>query len=100
MATGTRPKIPTQWAGGSRRQALFILVWLVLLAGLVLVGLHQWRTGLLVMGGSILLAGLARAVLPERLTGWLSVRNRTSDVVFCTLFGAALIVTAIVARDA
>lgn len=87
-----------QWRGGLRRQALYIIVWLTLLVGLVLVGVGQWRKGLLVMGTSMVLAGVVRAVLPARLTGWLAVRNRTSDLIFCLLFGAALITTAIVAR--
>lgn len=86
------------WRGGLRRQALYIIVWLTLLTGLILVGLGQWRKGLLVMGTSMALAGVVRALLPGRLTGWLAVRNRTSDLVFCLLFGAALITTAIVAR--
>ena len=55
--------------------------------------------GLLMMGCSMALAGLVRGLLPERLTGWLAVRNRTSDIVFCTLMAVALIVTALVARD-
>ncbi|WP_153505394.1 DUF3017 domain-containing protein [Cumulibacter manganitolerans] len=97
----TRPNPPviTQWRGGSLRQSLYIIVLVMLLIGLTLVGVHQWRKGLLVMGASMALAGGVRGLLPERLTGWLAVRNRTSDVVFCTLMAAALIVTALVARD-
>ena len=94
----TRPKVLTQWRGGSRRQALYIIVWTMMLVGLVLVGLGQWRRGLVVMGSSMTLAGVVRGLLPTRLTGWLAVRNRTSDVVFCLLFGTMLIVTAVVAR--
>lgn len=86
------------WRGGSRRQALYIIVWMMLVAGLVLVGLGLWRKGLLVMGSSMVLAGVVRTVLPSRLTGWLAVRNRTSDLIFCSIFGAMLIVTSIVAR--
>ena len=87
------------WRGGSRRQALYIIVLVMLVVGLALVGFHQWRKGLLMMGCSMALAGLVRGLLPERLTGWLAVRNRTSDIVFCTLMAVALIVTALVARD-
>lgn len=94
-----RPKTVTQWRGGSRRQALYLIVWLMLLFGLVLVGLGQWRKGLVVMGGAMTLAGLVRAMLPSRLTGWLAVRNRTSDLVFCLTLGITLIVTALVARS-
>lgn len=94
----TPSRTAASWRGGLRRQAVYIIVWLTLLVGLILVGLGQWRKGLLVMGMSMVLAGVVRAVLPGRLTGWLAVRNRTSDLVFCLLFGAALIVTAIVAR--
>lgn len=92
------PRVRTHWRGGSRRQALYFIVLLMLLVGLLLVAVNQWRKGLVVMGSSILLGGAARAVLPTRLVGWLAVRNRTSDLVFCVAFGVLLIVTAIVAR--
>lgn len=87
-----------QWRGGSRRQALYFIVLAVLAVGFVLLAVNQWRKGLVVMGTSILLGGVVRALFPARLTGWLAVRNRTSDVVFCAAFGTLLIVTAIVAR--
>ena len=87
-----------RWRGGSRRQAVYFIVLAMLLVGVLLVAIDQWRKGLVVMGASILLGGVARAVLPTRLVGWLSVRNRSSDLIFCLVFGVLLVVTAIVAR--
>ena len=92
------PRPSVRWRGGTRRQALYFIVLGMLAVGLLLVLFDQWRKGLVVMGTSILLGGIARAVLPTRLVGWLAVRNRSSDLVVCIALGAALIVTAVVAR--
>lgn len=101
MPTGqktAKPRARTQWRGGSRRQALYLIVLCMLVTGLLLVMVDQWRKGLVVMGSSILLGGVVRAVFDARVVGWLAVRNRTSDLVFCIMFGVVLIVTALVAR--
>jgi len=50
-------------------------------------------TGLL--GCSLLVAGLARLVLPPRLAGLLSSRRKTSDVLAFTAFGAGVLVVAL-----
>lgn len=94
----TRKRDRPQWRGGSRRQAVYFIVLAMLGVGLLLVLVDQWRRGLVVMGASILLGGIARSVLPTRLVGWLAVRHRPSDLVFCLTFGVLLIVTAVVAR--
>ncbi|MFV0532771.1 MAG: DUF3017 domain-containing protein [Cumulibacter sp.] len=96
--TVAHPPLRTQIRGGSRRQMVYFVILAMLVVGFVFVAVEQWRRGLVVMGSSILLVGIARAVLPTRLVGWLAVRNRTSDLIFCLLFGVMLIATAIVAR--
>lgn len=88
----------THWRGGSRRQAWYFAALGVLVAGGLFVLVDHWRIGLVVMGSSMLLGGTARAVLPTRLVGWLAIRNRTSDLVFYSVFGVLLIVTALMAR--
>jgi len=50
-------------------------------------------TGLL--GCALLVAGLARLVLPPRLAGLLSSRRKTSDVLAFTAFGAGVLVVAL-----
>jgi hypothetical protein len=50
-------------------------------------------TGLL--GCSLLVAGLARLVLPPRLAGLLSSRRKTSDVLAFAAFGAGVLVVAL-----
>jgi len=50
-------------------------------------------TGLL--GCSLLVAALARLVLPPRLAGLLSSRRKTSDVLAFTAFGAGVLVVAL-----
>ena len=50
-------------------------------------------TGLL--GCALLVAGLARLVLPPRLAGLLSSRRKTSDVLAFAAFGAGVLVVAL-----
>jgi hypothetical protein len=50
-----------------------------------------------VVGGAALLVGaVARLLLPARLAGLLATRNRATDVITLTVFGAALLVTGLV----
>lgn len=60
--------------------------------GVVLVAMHHWRRGAVVMGGAVGLAGLLRLVLPERLAGLLVVRSKAFDVITCGLAGATMMV--------
>lgn len=85
--------------GGSRRQAFYIAVWVIVVIGALLIAAAQWRKGLVAFAGAIYLAGVARALLPPHLVGWLAVRNRTSDVIFCVIIGTALLLAAITATD-
>jgi hypothetical protein len=47
------------------------------------------QEGVLMLGGSVLLAGLLRLALPTRRAGVLAVRRRAADVI--TLFGSAVL---------
>ena len=64
--------------------------------GVVLVAMHHWRRGAVVMGGAVGLAGLLRLVLPERLAGLLVVRSKAFDVITCGLAGAAMMILGMV----
>jgi hypothetical protein len=66
-----------------------------MLAGLVVLAAGDWRTGLLVIGGAVGLAGVLRAVLPQRLAGLLAVRGRLFDTLVMIMLGAAIITVAL-----
>jgi len=77
------------------RQTAFTAVWLVVLAGMVLIATEYWRRGLTVVGAAAVLAALFRLVLPARRAGWLAVRSRTLDVLIFGSLGVALAAAAI-----
>ena len=76
------------------------MIYLVVLAiatiGLALVATTNWRTGVSVLGGSLLLAAVGRVALGEFESGMLRVRNKAFDVVALTGLGALMIVLAVV----
>jgi hypothetical protein len=75
-----------------RREAAFASVLVGVVLGLVLVSQDRWRRGLLVVGVILLLAALARLVLPARRVGLLAVRGRVFDTGILLVFGIAVIV--------
>jgi hypothetical protein len=98
-----RPRPPAQ-----RRQPLylrrpllagFLRQWPLLVVivsvgiGLLLVAADRWRSGLVVMGLAVVLAGVLRLLLPVRTVGFLAVRSRPVDVALT--IGAGLVVAVI-----
>jgi hypothetical protein len=67
-------------------------------AGLVVIAMHHFRWGNLIIGGSLLFAALLRLVLPTRQAGLLVVRGRLTDVVTMAAIGGALLLLAFVTR--
>jgi hypothetical protein len=65
---------------------------------LVIIGLgvHLVRSGTLVLAGVLLVAAMARLVLPERLAGMLSSRRRLLDVAIFGVLGIGLLVAGLV----
>jgi Protein of unknown function (DUF3017) len=65
---------------------------------LVIIGLgvHFVRSGTLVLAGVLLVAAMARLVLPERLAGMLSSRRRLLDVAIFGVLGIGLLVAGLV----
>jgi hypothetical protein len=61
---------------------------------LVIAGRGDWRLGVQVLGGSVIVAALLRLVLANRDAGMLAVRNRFLDAFLLSATGAALIVLA------
>lgn len=65
---------------------------LAVLVGLAAVGQHHWRMGLSLIGVTLVVAGLLRALLPVRRVGLLAVRSRAFDAVLMLSVGIALVV--------
>lgn len=66
--------------------------------GLVIIALHHFRWGNLVIAGSLMAGALFRAILPTRQAGLLVVRARFTDVLTMVAMGGALMVLALVTR--
>ncbi|MDQ4040003.1 MAG: DUF3017 domain-containing protein [Actinomycetota bacterium] len=72
-------------------QVPYLLVGLMVSAGLVLILLEYWRRGVVTIGGAMGLAGLLRLLLPARRAGLLSVRSRGFDVAAYFFLAVAVI---------
>ncbi|MDR7251613.1 hypothetical protein J2X46_000585 [Nocardioides sp. BE266] len=71
--------------------AFYLLVLGVVAVAMVIVFLGEWRTGIRVMGGSLIFAALVRLVLRTRDAGMLAVRHKVLDAVILIALGGALI---------
>jgi hypothetical protein len=80
---------------GLLRQLPLLAVLVMVGIGLLLVTFDHWRRGLVVIGLSLIIAGLLRLLLPVRRVGFLAVRSRPTDVLLLALAGLALAVTAL-----
>ena len=77
-------------------RAIPITVVLAIVAfGLLLIALAYWRRGTVALAFAMLLAGLLRVLLSERVIGVLAVRGKVFDVTFYALVGAAMLALAI-----
>ncbi|GAA1529933.1 DUF3017 domain-containing protein [Kribbella lupini] len=66
------------------------------LAGLVILTFYNWRNGILIFSGSVLLAGLLRLALNDDQAGLLHVRGRMFDTALLLAAGAAILVLALI----
>jgi hypothetical protein len=66
--------------------------------GLVIIGLHHFRWGNLLIAGSVLAGAFFRLVLPTRRAGLLAVRSRFTDVVTMSAMGGSLMLLALITR--
>jgi hypothetical protein len=64
--------------------------------GLVIIGLHHFRWGNLLIAGSVLAGAFFRLVLPTRRAGLLAVRSRFTDVVTMSAMGGSLMLLALI----
>lgn len=79
-----RPDFLRPWA------LLLVLVFFAI--GVGLVATRHWRRGSVMVGGSLVLAGLLRWVLPERSAGLLVVRSKIFDVALGLGVGTGVVV--------
>jgi hypothetical protein len=70
------------------------VVLVIAAAGFLRVLQEHWREGTALIGGALLVAGLARIVLPDGRAGLLAVRSQTVDVLSYTDFGVVMVVLA------
>jgi hypothetical protein len=80
---------------GFLRQWPLLVVIVAVGTGLLLVAADRWRSGLVVMGLALVLAGLLRLLLPVRRIGFLAVRSRPIDVALSAGVGLAVVVIAL-----
>lgn len=71
--------------------AFYLVVLAVVAAGLVVVVLGEWRTGVRTMGAALIFAALVRLVLRARDAGMLAVRHKVLDAAVLVLLGGLLI---------
>jgi hypothetical protein len=70
---------------------VYLLVLTVVVAGLAIAAVDEWRTGIRVMGGALILAALVRLVLRARDAGMLAVRHKVLDAAILLVLGGLLI---------
>jgi hypothetical protein len=80
---------------GFLRQWPLLVVIVAVAVGLLLVAAGGWRSGLVVMGLALVLAGALRLLLPLRRVGFLAVRSRPVDVALTMGAGLAVAVIAL-----
>jgi len=69
----------------------YLLVLAVVGVALAVVALGEWRTGIRLMGGSLIFAALVRLVLRARDAGMLAVRHKVLDAAILIVLGGLLI---------
>lgn len=70
---------------------LYAGVLVALVTGIALISADAWRVGTGVCGGAMLAAGVGRLLVPERMSGLLRVRRRTSDALLMLALGVVLV---------
>jgi hypothetical protein len=76
---------------------IYLVVVAGVLAGLTLVGVGVWRTGVATMGASFGVALAARAVLPDERAGMLRIRRRFVDLTAMAICcGGMLLLAAVI----
>lgn len=64
-------------------------------AFVVFLGLERWRRATFMLGMTMLVLGVARQYLPDKILGIFSVRSKAFDLWFCTIVGAGIVFLAV-----
>jgi hypothetical protein len=85
-------------AGEAQRRSEWPLVLslLVGLAGLVVLTFYNWRNGVFIFAGGVILAGLLRVTLTDSAAGLLHVRGRMFDTTLLIGVGAAIAILGLI----
>ena len=71
--------------------AFYLLVLAVVTVAMLIVAFGEWRTGIRLMGGSLIFAALVRLALRARDAGMLAVRHKVLDAAILIALGGLLI---------
>ncbi len=74
--------------------AFYLTILVAAGVALVVAAREDWRLGIKILGGSLIVAALLRLVLANRDAGMLAVRHRLVDVFLLTAAGVSLILLA------
>ena len=77
---------------GLIRQLPLLAVLVMVGVGLLVVTVEHWRSGIVIIGLTLIGAAVLRGLLPVRRVGFLAVRSRPVDVVLLAGTGLALTV--------
>ena len=80
----------------SRGSQIYLMLLVGVFVGLVMVVSGPWRAGLVLVGGTFVVAALARVVVPAEHVGMLRVRSKAFDIFWTATLGISLCVLAIV----
>jgi predicted neutral ceramidase superfamily lipid hydrolase len=80
----------------SRGSQIYLLLLIGVFVGLLMVVSGPWREGLMVVGGTFIVAALARLVVSAEHVGMLRVRSKAFDIFWTTTLGVSLCVLALV----
>ena len=85
-------------AGEAQRRSEWPLILSLLVAatGLVVLTFYNWRNGVLVFSGSVVLAALLRVSLTDTAAGLLHVRGRMFDTALLLAVGLAIATLALI----
>jgi hypothetical protein len=95
--TGPSPVESSEPDDGDRRYpstiggAFYLLILAATAVGIVAAYVDDWRLGIRIVGGAMIVAAVFRLVLRQRDAGMLAVRHRLIDVALLAAMGAALI---------
>ncbi len=95
-AAGRRSGFARRAGERSLNQWPLVAVLVCLAGALAIVATGHWRKGAFAAGCAVLLGGLLRLVLPEKVVGLLAVRSRWFDTLLMLGCGGAMLVLTLV----